>query len=164
MRDAVTRTLVVGVDPGATTGICGLIYDHDNLGPYWYDSIILQCAASDAKDLIIGVIDRHRRERYDVTLAVEQFVVGPRAGKSATAEAGRITRELIADLTGRAPMHVRPAVTVKRWATDKRLQAAGLYAPTRGRPHARDAARHALYIAVRTGVTRDPLGMFPGKV
>ena len=85
--------------------------------------------------------------------------MGPRAGKSATTEAGRITRELIAELTRHAPMHVRPAVTVKRWATDKRLEAAGLIGPTRGLPHARDAARHALYTAVKAGVTRDLLSV-----
>jgi hypothetical protein len=33
----------------------------------------------------------------------------------------------------------------------------GLYTPTKNMPHARDAAKHALYAAVRYGFLRDPL-------
>jgi hypothetical protein len=51
----------------------------------------------------------------------------------------------------------RPAAAVKPRATDTRLDRAGLLAPTRGMPHARSAARHALYAAVPAGLLADPL-------
>ena len=81
--------------------------------------------------------------------------------------AGRVTRELIgvlADLAaGRPQVTVirRPAGLVLPWATNHRLAAAGLMAPTVGMPHARDAARHALYAAVRDGGMPDPLSTRP---
>lgn len=156
-----TRVLVVGVDPGATTGICALAFPPvvtHQPGEPWHarDVIVLECTSADSSARITEITDAH--PGYEIILAVEKFVVSGRAGRSATAAAGHATRELIAYL-GYVydTVHVRPAVTVKLWATDKRLQAAGLYAPTRGRPHARDAARHALFTAVRSGVTRDPL-------
>jgi hypothetical protein len=46
---------------------------------------------------------------------------------------------------------------VKPWATDERLAAAGLLDPTKGMRHARDAARHALFCAVRDFGLPDPL-------
>jgi hypothetical protein len=46
---------------------------------------------------------------------------------------------------------------VKPWATDERLEAAGLLDLTKGMRHARDAARHALFTAVKDGGVPDPL-------
>lgn len=154
-----SRTLVVGVDPGATTGICALTYLDAVDGLYAGPAIVLETAAGDAVDLIVRILAEHRRRRYETLLAVEQFVVSQRAAHSATAQAGQVTRELIAELTGHAPMYVRSAATVKPWATDRRLRAAGLYAATKGYNHARDAARHALYTAVKTHAAPDPLSV-----
>src|SRR5690606_15573006 len=91
-------------------------------------------------------------------LAVEKFVVGRRAARSATAKAGEITRNLIGELQALdEAAHLRPATQVKAWATDKRLEAAGLLDKTKGMPHARDAARRELYAAVHGGGWRAPL-------
>jgi hypothetical protein len=51
----------------------------------------------------------------------------------------------------------RTAALVKPWATDKRLVAAGLLDITRGLPHARDGARHALFSAHHDSGAPDPL-------
>jgi hypothetical protein len=51
---------------------------------------------------------------------------------------------------------------VKPWATDTRLAAAGLMEPTTGMRHARDAARHALFAAVKTYGLPDPLSARAG--
>lgn len=159
---AMTRTLVVGVDPGATTGICALAFDTASITtrrgqPAMSVPIVLECEASDAETLVADTI-LAEYPGYRHVVAVEQFVVSQRAGRSATAAAGRVTRELIAQLGYRCDvMRVRPAGLVKPWATDRMLKMAGLYEPTRGRNHARDAARHALFEAVHSKVMPNPL-------
>lgn len=159
-----TVTLVIGVDPGATTGLCALSYT--NGGSEASAAIVVrvwQCTPDNAIEWVKSVLRTHRGH---VWLALEQFVVGPRASKSATAAAGRATRQTIAELSVLPVQQLitAPAVRVKRWSTDKRLTAAGLFEPTIGRPHARDAARHALYAAVKAGLVRDPLFSIPESV
>jgi hypothetical protein len=51
---------------------------------------------------------------------------------------------------------------VKPWAVDKRLHAAGLLDMTAGMRHARDAARHALFCAVKDYGLPDPLSSKAG--
>ncbi|MCW2496330.1 hypothetical protein [Jatrophihabitans sp.] len=151
--------LVVGVDPGVTTGIASLTYGTELL-----DRVLVQVHGSRAvKTIVEALLDS---ELARPLLAVEQFVVSTRAGRSGTAVAGRITRALIAELQALGMDHAagtalevvtRPAALVKPWASDLRLDAAGLLAPTKGMGHARDAARHALYAAVHSGIAVDPL-------
>lgn len=79
-------------------------------------------------------------------------------GFSATAM-HELTGELAAVITGAGiTVTVRPPALVKPWATDRRLEAAGLMSATAGMPaHARDAARHCLYAACHDLGLRDPL-------
>jgi len=149
-----SRVLVVGVDPGQVTGIVALPYlDGRLLTP-----MVLQCDHYSAVLLVKGILDVYAD--HNPVVAVEQFVVSTRAAKSGTALAGRITRAMIAEL-GKLPAHVtvleQTAGQVKPWATDRRLAAAGLLAPTSKLPHARDAARHALYAGVVKRLVRDPM-------
>jgi hypothetical protein len=51
----------------------------------------------------------------------------------------------------------RCAADVKPWATDKRLEAAGMLGHTSDMKHANDAARHALYTAKHDARMEDPL-------
>lgn len=156
-------SVVVGVDPGVTTGIVVLSFHGDRL--LRSDAAALQVHGHlEVPHIVEMLIDRHPFARP--RLAIEQFVVGPRASKSIAPFAGKQTRDLVAALQSLAvdqnngtalDVITRPAALVKPWATDRRLDAAGLTDITKGMPHARDAARHALYAAVHAGITRDPL-------
>jgi hypothetical protein len=152
---------VIGVDPGRTTGICvlGLGPAFDNAAP-WIDEHpqLLQCTPG-AVSLIVRAY-LARIGTGDAVLAIERFVVGPRASRSSSAKTGETTRELIGalvDLGARLDVRVvqRSASEVKPWATNKRLEAAGLL--VKGMPHAQDAGRHALYAAVKDAGLPDPL-------
>ena len=144
---------VIGIDPGSTTGLVHL---------RWNDRLaithVIQCGTSS----VLGLVNYLAVGNKSVVLAVEKFVVGPRAGKSASTGAGKATRKLIEDIRAYADIHglklyLRSASEVKPWGTDKRIEAAGMLDLTRGMPHARDAARHALYAAHHDLNVPDPL-------
>lgn len=152
-------SVIVGVDPGETTGICVLPYGAtgvDGAGAW-----LLQVNAAGA----LGVLEQiltgwgPRVEH----IAVEHFVVGRRAARSAGA-GGQVTRDLLANVVTlgaqhRIPVARRTASQVKTWATDRRLDRAGLVTPkATGYRHARDGARHALLSAVADHGCPDPLG------
>jgi hypothetical protein len=145
--------VVLGIDPGGTTGTALLVYDDGQ----WFISFhqYPSNAAIDATRVSLEC------DRPDL-VAVEKFVVSRRSGRSKTAQAGESARLIIGGVAQLCQEHgvrfvQRPAGTVKPWATDRRLDAAGLLAPTKGMGHARDAARHALYAAVRDLGLPDPL-------
>lgn len=147
----VVTSLIIGVDPGQTTGIA--LYDPDE--PSWD---FTQCSPGAVLTIVQAYIDRGAR-----LVAVERFVVGPRAARSSSSQAGQITRDLVgalAALEGAGPsglqIKLRPAAEVKPWAVDKRLLASGTPALS-GWRHAADAARQALYAAVKDAGIPDPL-------
>lgn len=154
---------LIGVDPGETTGICALDIagttapEHDGAFIRWHGQ--LQSTPGAVLPVVQGLADGYRGP---VVLAVERFVVSTRAGRSASAMAGATTRVLIGELVGlhRSGSCVvrvvqRSASDVKPWAVDKRLSAAGLL--VKGMRHANDAARHALFAAVKDCGMADPL-------
>lgn len=148
-------TLIVGVDPGQTTGIATLL--SLDVTPDENPQLI-QCTHGVALQIVRGLLDNAWVDRR--VLAIERFVVGPRSSRSSSPKAGVVTRELIGLLQmlgeGRGALVVqRSASDVKPWATDKRLSAAGLL--VKGMPHAADAARHALYSATKDAGLPDPL-------
>ena len=144
---------VVAVDPGPIPGVVVLsggqrsTFQCDPDSVLWLVRTLLAAGFADARRI----------------LAVERFVVGMRSAHSSTPKAGAVTRDMIGALTelGRSLPDVsvvlRSASEVMTWASDKRLGAAGLLVPTRGMPHARSAARHALFSAVKDGNQPDPL-------
>lgn len=148
---------VIGVDPGGTTGIAIL---HLSTRRWEFAQV--------TEGLVLPIIKHHILACGTVPngtlIAVEKFVVGPRAGKSAHAGAGKTARELIGQLRVAAGSQItfaeRSASTVKKWATDRRLVAAGVPS-LKGMPHAGDGARHALYAAVHDRGLRDPLSRLP---
>lgn len=119
--------------------------------------------------------------RAPLLFAVEKFVVGPRAGRAGTPQASEVARKVIGQIHALAydldaTIVERTASQVKLWATDARLRRAGgvaaywpddkasvpglepsLYDATAKLPHARDAARHALFAAVQDVRWPDPL-------
>lgn len=139
------RPVCIGIDPGPTTGIA---ICWAGIQPEWS---LIQCTHDVVFELLDGLLN-------PLVLAVETYVVGARSGKSSTPDAGRITRELVGNLTAWAVLNglrgvQRPAALVKPWATDERLAAAGIVAAKSGMRHALDAARHGLY------ATKAELGM-----
>jgi len=148
--------LVIGVDPGLTTGVFAVEFE-DGAQRIGYPPIAVQIHGSAGVVPMVQTL-LARRPNLDHLLAVEAFVNSTRAARSSTPIGGREARALITEL-GDLGVHVfsRNASMVKTWATDHRLEAAGFLDSTKGMGHARDASRHALYAAVRCGYTHDPL-------
>lgn len=147
---------VIGIDPGPLPGVVRLLIDegHGTLT----DTQALQVTP----DLIEPVLDLLLAKDDRVVVAVERFVAGPRSSRSSTPAAGAATRDMIVEITRwttavGSPVHSRSAAEVKPWASDSRLDAVGLLELTKGMRHARDAARHALYCAVKDYGLPDPL-------
>jgi hypothetical protein len=148
--------LSIGVDPGPIPGIVAIFH-----GPP-LEARVFQSDPNSVVWLVRSLLDDAENDRLTVHLQVEKFVVGPRSAKSATAYAGQQTREMIGAVMAvsrRTNVHTvtRSASEVMPWASDRRLSAVKLYTGTKGMPHARAAARHALFIAVRDGGLPDPL-------
>ncbi|HEX7038704.1 MAG TPA: hypothetical protein VF202_01165 [Trueperaceae bacterium] len=157
-------TYVLGVDPGPVVGLVGLHITPDlDISPR---PDIIQCSA-DTLNAVLGglILDVGVRglNSPELLVAVERFVIGPRTGRLNAGGASRTAVHIVGMLAdrsraGRAYRYVaRSAAEVKPWATDARLGAVGLLEPTKGMRHARDAARHALFAAVRDCGVPDPL-------
>lgn len=160
---------VIGVDPGPVPGIVRLWLEYGR-GP----TRLLEAEAMQVTPrLVLPVLDMllHGNDG-PAAVAVERFVVGRRAARSSTPAAGTITRSMVGVITDwagrnelgkwRRYLIQRSAADVKPWAVDKRLHAAGLLDLTAGMRHARDAARHALFCAVKDYGLPDPLSTRAG--
>lgn len=146
--------LVVGVDPGPVPGIVGLHIEDQKILDVDYLQVNHELVGDAITMLLAG-------SGFPKLLQVERFVVGARSGRSSSPGAGRTTRDMVGTVTifgrsGGAVVVQEPAVTVKGWATDDRLARAHIKVPS-GMRHAKDAARHALYAAVKHGHLPDPL-------
>lgn len=164
--------IVCGVDPGPIPGIVGLLIETSPSdpgdGPRITDVQLAQTTAGIVGLTLGGIVMRwsqHPHAPYardaGVLVAVERFVVGKRAGRSSSAGAGAVTRDIVGviercgeDLG--AVVVQRTASQAKGWATDERLERAGIEIPS-GMRHARDAARHCLLAACHAGHLPDPL-------
>lgn len=154
-----TTALIVGVDPGPIPGVVVLGVDRDRIR---VTPLVLQCEP----DTVLRIVGQCLASGFgwqQRVLAVERFVVGSRAAFLATPGAAAITRNMVGavaavgEQVAGVQVVLRSAADVMRWASNKRLHAADLFWPTRGKPHARAAARHALYAAVRDCGLPDPL-------
>lgn len=149
---------IIGVDPGPMVGIVGLLVDGGELvGP----PDVVQCSDHVVLSVLGALYGRAGSGLPSRTyLAVEHYVVGPRAAGLNAPMASERTRVAITLLkewaASRATVVERRAIDVKPWATDARLDAAGLTEATKGMRHARDAGRHALYTAVKECGLPDP--------
>lgn len=149
---------VLGIDTGGTTGL-GVLDAFDGVVPSdWYHVEPSQLTGPNVMPVLSSLFNFWR---FDL-VAIERFVVSKRAGRSATPGGGEAARDIIGAVKALCREQGVPLVTysasqVKRWATDKRLEAAGLLAPTVGMGHARDATRHALHAAVKHLRLPDPL-------
>jgi len=153
-----TRVDVVGIDPGPVPGVVALQFRDRVL----VHTEVLQCSASLAPTLVRAVLEHLGSGVVPTWVQLERFVTGRRSSRSSTAGAGQTTRDLVGELTQVAQTEgalvvQHSAGLVKPWATDARLEAAGLLTATKGMRHAKDAARHALYVATRDAAQPDPL-------
>jgi hypothetical protein len=156
---------VVGVDTGPTTGMCFLDYQTGSLAlPPQPQVTLLQVDGHSADAVLEAMLARWYGigtspvdQRY---AAVEKFVTGRGAGsKGNNAE---VTRQLVMELTERLQLHgyltkIRSAAEVKPWASDKRLERAGITGQQTSMRHCLDAGRHALFAAVKDAKMKDPL-------
>jgi hypothetical protein len=158
---------VVGVDPGPVPGVVVLsssgdasVFQCDAGSVLWlvHRALLVPPVGPDiVADLVNGRLTSER-----VILAVERFVVGPRSARLSTPRAAAQTRDMVGAVVALGEQLAvtvvqRCAAEVMPWASDRRLAAAGLFELTAGMPHARAAARHALFAAVRDGNLPDPL-------
>jgi hypothetical protein len=152
-------SFVIGIDTGPSTGITRLELDWatGKLGARAF-----QCNAGAAEWLLRAILDdtEDRCGPGQVRGAIEAFASGN--GPGARMGTGKITRDLVTDLSGvcadyGVPLTARYAQLAKGWATDDRLRKAGLYALTAKAPDARDSSRHALLCTVQDCGWPDPL-------
>lgn len=145
--------VAIGMDPGPRPGLVALTYAEQVL----VDVKVVQCTANVALDVLELWLSAYLLHGNDLYFGVERYV-DRQTGRSS--RAGQLTKDMVGQAVracaGRAYGVFNNASRVKAWATDGRLLAAGLMEPTKGMPHARDAARHALFTAVHDGKCPDP--------
>lgn len=146
--------VVIGVDPGATTGIALL----DTTEPT--NPVLIQTSPDAVITIVNALVDRTQGQHGTVAgVAIERFVRGPRSGKLGTPKGAAIAQDIITQLSHLVgawgvPTYLRSAAEVKPWATDARIRKLTEH---RGMPHALDALRHAMFCAVRDFGMPDPL-------
>jgi hypothetical protein len=171
---------VLGVDPGGTTGMALLELSREDGGRHAlytpYTTIthtLYQYASIEAAR---GALEALKPD----LIAVESWVAMRRAGRlSGYRKGGRIAADLAAEvgalgegpstasakalLMAGEPIDGSPyvvsnnAARAKKWATDRRLAAAGIRGRKTADRHALDGARHALFAATELGLIEDPL-------
>lgn len=160
---------VIGIDTGPTTGFCFLDYRVANgaVLPIQPCTVtLLQADGKSADAVLEAMLARWYSAQSPIVGrfgAVEKFVSGRGAGS--VGKAAEVTRQLVMELTERLQLHgypvkIRSAAEIKPWATDKRLERAGIAGDSTLHGKARDAydaARHCLFAAVKDGKVRDPL-------
>lgn len=154
-------TCVIGVDPGPTSGVCLLclepVYDIPGVTspPVIKTRLVFSCNAPAVFGLVEYLLEANDGPARIVAVG-ERFVPGRGAG--ARSGGAAVVREVIADLKSlHGSWKWRSASDVKPWATDRRLDAAGLLGVTNKMIDARDAARHALFCAVHDCGLPDPM-------
>lgn len=153
---------VIGVDPGSTVGIFDVRFV--DVGTPWapirHPRARQAVSSFDVDAELAPLLTSEPRLNETRLLAVERFVVA--RGSMKGGAHSRRTAERAGDIAAYGERHgwtvvMRNASQVKAWATDARLDAAGLLEACKGMRHARDACRHALFAAVHDGGIPDPL-------
>ena len=148
----------LGIDPGPHTGLYAAWWDPQD----WAleHCIARECAAADAAAALHEMLHGHDGGWPVHTAGIEAFVARRKSVKLHGVRANHVVVQ-VAELTGvlagyGIPVIARPAGMVKPWATDKRLEAAGLLKLAGSSPHVKDAGRHLLFSACQAGLP-DPL-------
>jgi hypothetical protein len=151
----------LGIDPGPHTGMFAAWWGRPEpgSGAPWK---LLYALAFECSALMSPVMLRVLCESAPVVrvAGIEAFVARGRSVKLRGVQTANIHAQIselgaVLDHCG-IPSAARPAGTVKPWATDKRLEAAGLLKLAGTSPHIRDAGRHLLFSVCQAGLP-DPL-------
>jgi hypothetical protein len=147
----------LGIDPGPTTGMALLGY----AGGLLVRAEVYQCNATAAPALMSYLLET---TKGPVFAQFERFVrsLKPLKG-SGPGITAKLANELEAEAGSRVRVRavVRSAGDVKPWATDLRLEKAGLLVLVPAMGHAADACRHALFTACHDAGQADPLSRRP---
>lgn len=146
-----------GIDPGPVPGIFLALWRPGKRKAV--EAHAYQCNASSVSAMVYWLLGDYG-ENGTLLGEIEEF----RTGRGAGSRGGHasLTREMVSTLTALAAergvkLAVRHSSQVMPWATDKRLEAAGILDATTGLVHARAASRHCLYAACHDGGLPDPL-------
>lgn len=148
----------IGIDPGVTSGIAWGTCKQFIGRQYWETH-----AASADPDAMLFILRRLLAEfnamHIPVLVQGEKFITSRKPGTGGK-DADLTRRYLISAQSVSkefdATFVQQPAGAVKPWATDKRLEAVGFPLAPKLRD-ARDAGRHMLFAAVKSGRVNDPL-------
>lgn len=156
--------VAIGMDPGPTPGLVKLTYALGRLMTVH----VIQCSANSALDVLeLWFLDVPTKA--ELYFQVEKFVIGTKSYRSGSP--GARTRDMVGSAVTLAQSHlsgngapkgsvvIRTASETKAWASDGRLEAAGVLGDLKGMTHAKDAARHALYTACKDGNIPDPFSI-----
>lgn len=160
--------VIIGVDPGETTGIFVMVVTGAQLGIHTPESSkILSTSAIQYRGVgggVNAIIEAFAPLENDAAIAYEKFIVGPRSAKSRNSQGGQAARDVIGQIAmvRGAQLFSHTASAAKKWATNQRLAEAGILGATHEMRHARDAARHALFCAVANRWLHDPLSQKAG--
>lgn len=147
-----TKTYVLGVDPGTTTGLALAAFGVDAPAAVWSD----QLPWDEASDELARRLEELRyirdSEQGDAIAVGERFIInaktaqkGQQGAEDAMGMLGVLRREC--RLTGVELAPLQQASAAKNMVRDDALRSMHFYAP--GVPHANDAYRHVVFLAVR---------------
>lgn len=149
---------ILGIDVGGTAGfLLGAWREGERKAAL---AQAYQCDGGSAPGLMRMLMREYKSVLTAVSL--EWFVSGPRAAKLRNTNPAEI-RAQVTTLTAIAedcglPAYARTASMIKNWATDERLDRAGILAATSGMPrHARDGGRACVYCRTWDCGLPDPL-------
>jgi hypothetical protein len=145
MNQAVHEYHILAIDPGGTTGFARY-FPHASgvhlLGSF--DSGQIPGGWEGFDDWFTD-----QRVHYALTLIIEDFVITPgTAKKTRQYDALYIIGNVLARARRNSVPVVKPKPSERKFTTDQKLKALGLYNPTEG-GHANDAARHLVKYLVR---------------
>ncbi len=154
MTETNTKTYVLGVDPGGTTGLAIAMFDGMESGrPHaiWSD----QLPWDEASDMLAKRLQHLSVVRGARVIAVgEKFVISPKSaqrGQTGIEDTmgmlGVLRRE--ARLAGIETADLQKSADAKRTVSDQILRNLKLYMP--GMKHANDAYRHCVLLANKRG-------------
>lgn len=129
---------VIGIDPGKVTGICSFAISEEKL-PVCVEAYELD---------YVGVgqyLEGMNLVSSETVVICEAFIITPQTAKNSQApwslEVVGLSRYICAKAG--VPFFLQAPSSAKRLVTDGVLHSGGLY--FKGKPHACDAARHALF-------------------